>query len=56
MKERGEDAGFVVRLPSRILCTDNAAMIAHVGERLLRARRLPRATRADPSLALRSWA
>jgi N6-L-threonylcarbamoyladenine synthase len=56
MKERGESAGFVVRLPSRILCTDNAAMIAHVGERLMRAhRRSPRATRADPSLPLRSW-
>ena len=57
MKERGESAGFAVRLPSRILCTDNAAMIAHVGERLLRARRRsPHPCRADPSLALRSWA
>ena len=56
LKERAEAAGFAARLPSRILCTDNAAMIAHVGERLLRAGRAPRASRADPSLALRSWA
>jgi N6-L-threonylcarbamoyladenine synthase len=56
MKERGEAAGFAVRLPARVFCTDNAAMIAHVGWRLLRARRVPRAPRADPALALRSWA
>jgi len=56
MRERAEAAGFAVRLPSRILCTDNAAMIAHVGEHLLRSRHAPRAGRADPSLALRSWA
>ena len=56
MKERGEAAGFAVRLPSRALCTDNAAMIAHAGWRLLRARRVPRACRVDPALALRSWA
>lgn len=55
MKERGEAAGFAVRLPSRVFCTDNAAMIAHVGERLLRAGRVSRAGRADPSLALKSW-
>lgn len=55
MTERGEAAGFAVRLPSRVFCTDNAAMIAHVGERLLRAGRVPRAGRADPSLALKSW-
>jgi N6-L-threonylcarbamoyladenine synthase len=55
MKECGEAAGFAVRLPSRVLCTDNAAMIAHAGWRALRARRAPRASRADPSLALRSW-
>jgi N6-L-threonylcarbamoyladenine synthase len=56
MKEHGEAAGFAVRLPSRILCTDNAAMIAHAAWRMLRARRAPRASRVDPSLALRSWA
>jgi N6-L-threonylcarbamoyladenine synthase len=56
MKQRGEAEGFSVRLPARVFCTDNAAMIAHVGWRLLRARRAPRAPRADPALALRSWA
>jgi N6-L-threonylcarbamoyladenine synthase len=56
MKERGEAAGFAVRLPARVLCTDNAAMIAHAGWRMLRARRAPRVSRADPALALRSWA
>ena len=55
MKERGEAAGFAVRLPARVLCTDNAAMIAHVGWRLLRAGRVPRSGRADPALALTSW-
>ena len=56
MRERGEAAGFSVRLPSRVLCTDNAAMIAHVGWRLLRARRVSGASRTNPALLLRSWA
>ncbi|OGS35690.1 MAG: hypothetical protein A2506_03830 [Elusimicrobia bacterium RIFOXYD12_FULL_66_9] len=56
MKARAEAAGIAARLPSRILCTDNAAMIAHVGAHLLRHRSVPRSGRADPALALRSWA
>ena len=56
LKIRGEAAGFAVRLPSRVLCTDNAAMIAHAAWRALRAGHPPRVGRADPSLALRSWA
>jgi len=56
LKERAEGSGFAVRLPSKILCTDNAAMIAHVGSRMLRARRGPRGGRADSSLPIRSWA
>jgi N6-L-threonylcarbamoyladenine synthase len=56
MRERGTAAGFAVRLPAKVLCTDNAAMIAHAGWRLLRARRTPRSSRVDPALALRSWA
>jgi N6-L-threonylcarbamoyladenine synthase len=56
MTERGEAAGFAVRLPSRALCTDNAAMIAHAAWRRLSAGRPPAAGAADPSLPLRSWA
>jgi N6-L-threonylcarbamoyladenine synthase len=55
MTLRGEAAGFAVRLPSRVLCTDNAAMVAHVGWRLLRAGRATGAGRVDSSLSLRSW-
>jgi len=55
MKERGEAEGFAVRLPARVFCTDNAAMIAHVGWRLLQNGRQPRAGRADPGLPLKSW-
>ncbi len=56
MTQRGEAAGFGVRLPARALCTDNAAMIAHAAWRRLSAGPAPRAGRADPSLPLRSWA
>jgi N6-L-threonylcarbamoyladenine synthase len=56
LKERGEAAGLRVLLPSRVLCTDNAAMIAHAGWRRLSARGAPRAGRVDPSLPLTSWA
>jgi N6-L-threonylcarbamoyladenine synthase len=55
IRERGEAAGFAVRLPARVLCTDNAAMIAHAGWRRLQAGGAPRAGRADPSLPLKSW-
>lgn len=55
LRERGSAAGFEVRLPSPALCTDNAAMIAHVAWRLLRARRAARGARVDPALPLRSW-
>lgn len=56
MTLRGEAAGLAVRLPSKVLCTDNAAMIAHAGWRRLRAGRAPRAGAADPALPLKSWA
>ena len=55
MTERGRALGLAVRLPSRVLCTDNAAMVAHVGWRMLKAGRVPRTGKADPGLALRSW-
>ncbi len=56
LKTRGEAAGYAVRLPSRILCTDNAAMIAHAGWRRISSGRPISSGRVDPSLALRSWA
>lgn len=56
MSERGAAAGFAVRLPSRALCTDNAAMIAHAAWRRLDAGKPASAGAAEPSLPLRSWA
>lgn len=56
MTQRGEAAGFVVRLPARALCTDNAAMIAHAAWRRLSAGRPAVAGACDSSLALRNWA
>jgi N6-L-threonylcarbamoyladenine synthase len=55
IKQKGEALGFSVRLPSKILCTDNAAMIALVAEYKLRAGIKIAAGRVDPSLPLRSW-
>lgn len=55
MKARGEAAGFAVRLPARVLCTDNAAMIAHAAWRRLAAGKKPGSGACDPALALRSW-
>lgn len=55
MSQRGEAAGFAVRLPSRALCTDNAAMIALVGWKRLRSGAVSRTERTDPNLALTSW-
>jgi N6-L-threonylcarbamoyladenine synthase len=57
MTERGEAAGLKVRLPARVLCTDNAGMIAHAAWRQLSSgRSAAKAGSCDPSLALRSWA
>lgn len=56
MSERGKACGFSVRLPARVLCTDNAAMIAHAAFRRLSAGRPARTGPCDPSLPLRSWA
>lgn len=53
--ERGKKAGLAVRLPARILCTDNAAMVAHAAWRRLSAGRKPGSGACDPALALRSW-
>jgi N6-L-threonylcarbamoyladenine synthase len=56
LKERGEAAGFAVRLPSRLYCTDNAAMVAHAGWRKLAAKKPAGPLRCDPSLPVKSWA
>jgi N6-L-threonylcarbamoyladenine synthase len=56
LTQRGEAAGFAVRLPSRLYCTDNAAMVAHAGWRKLAAGKAAGPLRCDPSLPVRSWA
>lgn len=56
MTERGAAAGFAVRLPARVLCTDNAAMIAHAAWRRLSAGGAAKSGPCDPALPLRSWA
>ena len=56
MTERGEAGGFAVRLPARVLCTDNAAMIAHAAWRRLSAGGSAKPGPCDPALPLRSWA
>ena len=47
---------FAVRLPARVLCTDNAAMIAHAAWRRLSAGGPALSGPCDPALPLRSWA
>jgi len=56
MAARGKAAGFAVRLPARVLCTDNAAMIAHAAWRRLSAGGKVPSGPCEPALALRSWA
>ncbi len=56
MTERGETCGFSVRLPARVLCTDNAGMIAHAAWRRLSAGGAALSGPCDPALPLRSWA
>jgi N6-L-threonylcarbamoyladenine synthase len=53
VREAGEAAGFGVVTPRPVLCTDNGAMIAAAGLRLLeRGVRTPLDAGADPSLSL----
>jgi N6-L-threonylcarbamoyladenine synthase len=56
MTKRGKARGFAVYLPARVLCTDNAAMIAHAAWRRLSAGAPSRPGPVDPALSLRSWA
>ncbi|MFA5139064.1 MAG: tRNA (adenosine(37)-N6)-threonylcarbamoyltransferase complex transferase subunit TsaD [Elusimicrobiota bacterium] len=53
---RAAEEGFDCVLPPLSLCTDNAAMVAHVAaQRFARGRLSPR-LEVDPSLPIRSWA
>jgi N6-L-threonylcarbamoyladenine synthase len=56
LAERAAAAGVNVSMPPPILCTDNGAMIAHVAWHRLKAGRLPRLKRSDPSLPFENWA
>ncbi|WP_018353434.1 tRNA (adenosine(37)-N6)-threonylcarbamoyltransferase complex transferase subunit TsaD [Longispora albida] len=55
MEERCTEAGITLRVPSPRLCTDNGAMIAAVGDLLVRAGAPPSAPTigAEPSVVLR---
>ncbi|MDE2293085.1 MAG: tRNA (adenosine(37)-N6)-threonylcarbamoyltransferase complex transferase subunit TsaD, partial [Elusimicrobia bacterium] len=55
MEERAAAAGLRAAFPPLSLCTDNAAMVAHVGALRLERRRLGPVA-VDPSLTIRSWA
>ncbi|MBI5595168.1 MAG: tRNA (adenosine(37)-N6)-threonylcarbamoyltransferase complex transferase subunit TsaD [Elusimicrobia bacterium] len=54
MTERAAAAGLKAAFPPLALCTDNAAMVAHVGELMLAAGRSG-SVAVDPALAIRSW-
>ncbi|MFH1724089.1 MAG: tRNA (adenosine(37)-N6)-threonylcarbamoyltransferase complex transferase subunit TsaD [Elusimicrobiota bacterium] len=53
---RARVEGLEVQFPPKSLCTDNAAMIAHVAAHRLACRRLPSRFGVDPSMPIRSWA
>lgn len=54
MAERAAAAGMTAGFPPLALCTDNAAMIAHVGALRLAKRKLGSCA-VEPSLPIRSW-
>ncbi|HBL18207.1 MAG TPA: tRNA (adenosine(37)-N6)-threonylcarbamoyltransferase complex transferase subunit TsaD [Elusimicrobia bacterium] len=53
--ERARAEGLRVLFPPLDLCTDNAAMIAHVGSLRCDAGRLSRRWGVDPGMPVRSW-
>lgn len=53
--ERAKDEGMRALFPPFDLCTDNAAMVAHVAAHRLARRRRPRRFSVDPSMRIRSW-
>ena len=55
LSERAKAVGMSAAFPPMSLCTDNAAMVAHIGALRLAQGRLD-SIRVDPSLAIRSWA
>ena len=54
--KRGIERGLRVVMPPRALCTDNGAMIAQAALNRLRAAKVGRNFRCDPSLSFQNWA
>lgn len=54
--EKAAERGLRAVIPARVLCTDNAAMIAKVALHRLKAKRVGKVLRSDPGLDFENWA
>lgn len=55
LTDRCASAGVRADFPAPRLCTDNGAMIAHVGELRVKAGKAPKRASVEPALAMASW-